>query len=316
MSTAEFGSSGVPRWLRLLVGTHFVTTGLLLYWGGTALHLWTGYLFYKNWGSFWAGIIALGLPVFSELIGLVGCLHSELWYYSLAVGAWCAALGSLCILVNKEQEDPLDFRDWTATRRLLFAAAAAAMYAFLGSFCFFAARDAFGQKSLSEDQRQEAEDAATSFYLVTLSAVSFEPDATARASKAKAELRSTLAEFNAAQLAEIDRHVRAIFRSEAILSRDFGLFLLDGEPLRHHFSESSELREAISTLPPKARTVMNMQLSNMDDDFRKAVEKAGDSGATIRIFGKARDYVWSVYKREYEDVFKRTMPSREELLKP
>ena len=106
------------KWSERVAATHLIIAGPLWYFGGAALHLWTAYLFYKNWGTFWAGVIALAFPFFSEVIAFWGCFHSGLWYYSLAVGAWLAALGSFLLASG------CSFLAWRR-KALLIAAASA-----------------------------------------------------------------------------------------------------------------------------------------------------------------------------------------------
>jgi hypothetical protein len=98
---------------------------VVVYIGGLVLHVWTAYLFFENWGTFWS-IVSLFVPPFGELFALGACFGWGVWFYVLAVAAIMVGTTSFPLA------DEAASRSSSRSARLLFVASAIPLYVLLG----------------------------------------------------------------------------------------------------------------------------------------------------------------------------------------
>ena len=179
-----------PSLFRFFVWSHVVIAGLVAYIGGLCLHGWTTYLFFENWGLFWA-FMAFSLPLFSELVAIVACFWWGVWFYVLAVAAIIVGMSSFSFA------DEASELMASKLGRRLFGVSAIALYILLGSFGFFAIRAANLPKPLSENDRREIEDVSCAVCGVLKNCSSSDSAVIARLAEAKDRLRRRIGEYDA-----------------------------------------------------------------------------------------------------------------------
>lgn len=231
-----------PSLFRFFIWSHVVIAGLVAYIGGLFVHGWTTYLFFENWGLFWA-FMAFSLPLFSELVAIVACFWWGVWFYVLAVAA--IIVGMLSFSFADEASELMASK----LGRRLFGVSAIALYTLLGCFGFFAVRAANLPRPLSVNDRQEIEDVSCAVCGVLKNCWSSDSAVMAGLVGAKDRLHREIADFDTVRSKEVKRAVDAYLRTYLLIERDSKAYFLSAEQSNPRFSLGVDTREAIGRLP-------------------------------------------------------------------
>jgi len=174
--------------------------------GGVALHIWTAYLFYHNWGAFW-GIVAFFFPGISTLLACVMCFWWGVWFYILAPAAWVACA---CAAASLDEERTRGFT----------IVAAIVLIILLASFAYFVIDYATSPDHLSEVELRQADDMAAVVCGILVDSVSADPERLTKLPKVKAEMRRQLSDCSDEMLGEVRRGVDAYLRVLALVNTD------------------------------------------------------------------------------------------------
>jgi len=116
--------------------------------GGLALHGWTAYLFWHQWGRV-EGVIALFLPIMSEVVAALACFGWGRWFYILAILSWLLNFWCLSLTATHAQENSRAFYAWLVSFLILLS--------LLGAFVYFATAFATAPRPITLATEEEGE---------------------------------------------------------------------------------------------------------------------------------------------------------------
>jgi len=279
----------------------------IIWLGGIALHLWTTYLFYDNWGTFCA-IMALLIPVLAELVALFACFWWGLWFYVLAVAAYLASWGFVtCVVVAKGTGKPAPVLAVLVVLVLIIALPV--------SFTYFAYSYAVNPKPITSALRERLEDDATTVIFILLNQLSDEALDAAKVAEAKSRLHRRTRNYGPAAMDHLCAIVDGFLRLNHSIQCDFVNYVAQARKDSHfNFSVSEKTRRLRSALPVRLLD----RLGLTDEDFNFAHFNISDSFGLLagdlpqnwrqRVadsFAKQR----RLYGATYEQLLGRPMPS-------
>lgn len=216
---------------------------LLTLFGGSAIHLWTAYLFYRNWGGF-AGVVALFSPAFSELLALGLCFGWGTWYYSLAVATWLFAGCALFFVEQPERNSDLKTvlgYLWLLGLAGLTTALSVIAYQYHNS-----------PAALSEAARADAEEYSIAVSALLTTAPTNDPKVLATVAETKPRLREQVSRLSPAEFKILKQNTDAALLFIHSIERDFLASLADPDPKTGEVAiMTARTRQAYSLLPPR-----------------------------------------------------------------
>jgi hypothetical protein len=307
METTDESNPTPSSLFQLLAAGHFLVAGMVIYLGGFALHVWTAYLFFTNWGTFWA-IVAFCVPVMAEVAAIpLVCFWWGPWFYILAIASYLAALLPFGFLSSAEEKSV----------RLFLGIAAIAMYASLGGLSFFAVRAANLPKPLSENDRREIEDVSCAVCGVLKNCSSSDSAVIAGLAEEKDRLRRRIGEYDAMRREEINRKVNIYLRTFALTEQDSMAYVFDPQVSERPFSLSAEAREAMELLPERMRST-DSELEIAAKELRRqtstAIAERVSRADLDKVLKLAQQREWQLMGEVYKDLLGSPMPGREELI--
>ncbi len=309
------------RWSRLGKSLPPIAFGIALlchFFGGFALHVWTAYLYYNNWGTFWA-IAAFIFPVFSEVVAFVLCFGWGVWFYSLAVAAWIGAV-LVYTVVDAVDWDGVDWRISAASGVLMILLVGS----LAGSFGYFAVGYAASPRPMTTDFQKELDDVSTAVCSVlnvsSVTAFSAEDvKATAEVIEAKASLRKRLRRYDGAALARVRKSVNVYLLFMRLLQQDLtDCFRRRDQEGQAQFALREPTREVIEHLPSGVKPALGpMQVKEIEKVLSQLLELPEEGGRLPpgwedrlkAIF----DRQWRAYGEVYRDLLGCPMPTPDQL---
>ena len=286
----------------VVIAVWMVVCYLVCYFGGLALHIWTAYLFYENWGTF-AGIVAFLVPFGSEALALITCFWWGVWFYVLAVLAWLAAAVSLLILGACEEKGE------SAIIKVCVAIVGVIVMA-IGSFAYFAVGHARAPRPMTADVRAELDDLSYAVCAALNASLSDDPVASADLAEAKAKLRKRLKKCDGASKVEICRGVNSYLRAMYLLEQDIEAYARGNK--EEAFSLSPRTCEAMDTLPPMMKAQVGPKdLQSIEKTFAEDTARWGRFN--VEKFRLVVEQHWWIRRQVYEDLLDTPMPSPGEL---
>jgi len=288
-----------------IAGVCVIAVGLCLYLGGFALHIWTAYLYYTHWGTFWA-IAAFIFPFFAEAGAAVFCFGWGVWFYIISIAAWVGGAVSLALLEE-------------AGRWKVSVACSFLMVLLVGSFGYFAVGYATSPRPMTEDLQKELDDVATAVcsILNASTVAAFSPEdvkASAELIEAKVSLRKKLPSYDHAALGRIRKSVDAYLLFMRLLQEDLRDYMRRRDQgAQGEFALREATREVIEQLPSGVKPALGpMQINEVEKDLSRLLElrEEGDrlppgwEDHLKAIF----DRQWRAYAEVYQDLFGCPMP--------
>jgi len=303
LESVEWGTG--PEELRLLAklvsGTAMCVAGLALSVGSIALHLWTTYLVYDNWGTFW-GIVAFFSPPFVEVVACVACFWWGMWFYLLA--PLTLLTGLICFYTAQEHSRKIA---WVAITLIAFVATGAAFgYLLVGHY--------LGPTRITPKLRAELEQVGVAVCSVLAGSLSNDPLEMAQLAEAKSSLRERLAECDDAELAEVRQTVHAFLRFVYLLQGDFTSHLENAnKDSTSDFTMQEGTRKAMEALPARFRAELGpKQVALMERTIAEQVDDVGsDWRETIEA---AFERQWRIFGQTYSYLLRKPMPRPQDLV--
>ena len=272
--------------------------------GSLAIYIWTVYLFGTHWGTSW-GIIAFFCPILSQLVAMFTCFGWGVWFYVIAIAAWCACGGGILTLISE---------DMGRAAKVIMPSIALAL---VGTFAYFAYEYAVSPTPRSPELRERLKDDAVLAIDIITNGKSRDPLVSAKCAEARSIFRKRTADYDKPDIAEIRRLVDAAFALKWSVQNDMiqwtEKWFADRNSQFSFSDRSLKLQEA---LPRKIRTIVHQPgiQERLGEDMRRRLSKA--EIAENKIPDALRDNMVSAYKSlyklyavEYEELFGEPMPS-------
>jgi len=272
--------------------------------GSLAIYIWTVYLFFEHWGTFW-GVMSLLTPGLAQLVAMFTCVGWGVWFYIIAIAAWFSCLGGGLTLMSS---------DMGRAAKVIMPSIALAL---VGTFAYFAYEYAVSPTPRTAELSKRLEDDAVLAIDIITNGKSRDPLVSAKCAEARSIFRKRTADYDKSDMAEIRRLVDAAFALKWSVQND--IIQWSEEWFADHnsqFSFSDQSLRLQEALPQKIRTIVHQPgiQERIGENMRRTLVKAAIS--EDKMPDALRDNMiasyaglWKLYAVEYEGLFGEPMPS-------